>query len=91
MPRPSAIFLTHDHDDHVEPRSLLSLPKDVPVIVPSRRNRKAYYYDYQALLRDTDKTISDVALDVGIQDPHYFSRVFKKVVGYNPKEFRRTV
>ncbi len=52
LPRPSAIFLTHDHDDHVEPRSLLSLPKDVPVIVPSRRNRKVYYYDYHALLRD---------------------------------------
>lgn len=52
LPRPSAIFLTHDHDDHVEPRSLLSLPKDIPVVVPSRRNRKAYYYDYQALLRD---------------------------------------
>lgn len=52
LPRPSAIFLTHDHDDHVEPRSLLSLPKDIPVVVPSRRNRKTYYYDYQALLRD---------------------------------------
>lgn len=52
LPRPAAIFLTHDHDDHVEPRSLLSLPKDIPVIVPSRRNRKSYYYDYHALLRD---------------------------------------
>ncbi len=52
LPRPAAIFLTHDHDDHVEPRSLLSLPKEIPVIVPSRRNRKVYYYDYHALLRD---------------------------------------
>lgn len=52
LPRPSAVFLTHDHDDHVEPRSLLSLPKDIPVVVPSRRNRKTCYYDYQALLRD---------------------------------------
>ncbi len=52
LPRPSAIFLTHDHDDHVEPRSLLSLPKEIPVIVPSRRNRKTYFYDYHALLRD---------------------------------------
>lgn len=52
LPRPSAVFLTHDHDDHVEPRSLLSLPKDIPVVVPSRRNRKICYYDYQALLRD---------------------------------------
>lgn len=52
LPRPAAVFLTHDHDDHVEPRSLLSLPKDIPIVVPSRRNRTHYYYDYQALLRD---------------------------------------
>ena len=52
LPRPAAVFLTHDHDDHVEPRSLLSLPKEIPVIVPSRRNRKSYHYDYPALLRD---------------------------------------
>lgn len=52
LPRPSAIFLTHDHDDHVDPRSLLTMPKDTPIIVPSRKNRRALYYDYQALLRD---------------------------------------
>lgn len=52
LPRPSAVFLTHDHDDHVEPRSLLSLPKEIPIVVPSRRNRKHYHYDYHALLRD---------------------------------------
>jgi len=52
LPRPSAIFLTHDHDDHVDPRTLLHLPKDIPVVVPSRRNRRALYYDYLALLRE---------------------------------------
>ncbi len=52
LPRPAAVFLTHDHDDHVDPRTLLHLPKDVAVIVPSRRNRRAFYYNYQALLGD---------------------------------------
>ncbi len=52
LPRPSAIFLTHDHDDHVDPRTLLHLPKDVPVFVPSRRNRRKLYYDYLPLLRE---------------------------------------
>ncbi|MGH7235920.1 MAG: MBL fold metallo-hydrolase [Nitrospiraceae bacterium] len=52
LPRPAAIFLTHDHDDHVDPRTLLHLPKDVPVVVPSRRNRRALYFDYLALLRE---------------------------------------
>jgi hypothetical protein len=52
LPRPTAIFLTHDHDDHVDPRTLLHLPKDTPIIVPSRRNRKALYYDYLSLMRE---------------------------------------
>ena len=52
LPRPAAIFLTHDHDDHVDPRTLLHMPKDIPVIVPSRRNRRALYYDYLSLLRE---------------------------------------
>lgn len=52
LPRPAALFLTHDHDDHVDPRTLLHLPKDIPVIIPSRRNRRALYFDYLALLRE---------------------------------------
>lgn len=52
LPRPAAIFLTHDHDDHVDPRTLLHLPKDTPIIVPSRRNRRTLYYDYLSLLRE---------------------------------------
>jgi len=52
LPKPAAIFLTHDHDDHVDPRTLLHLSKDTPVIVPSRRNKKHFFYDYPALLRE---------------------------------------
>ena len=51
LPQPAAVFLTHDHDDHVDPRTLLHVPKDVPVLVPSRKNRKALYFDYLSLLR----------------------------------------
>jgi hypothetical protein len=52
LPRPDAIFLTHDHDDHVDPRTLLHMPKDVPVVVPSKRDRRALFFDYPALLRE---------------------------------------
>jgi hypothetical protein len=52
LPKPDAVFLTHDHDDHVDPRTLLHLPKDTPIIVPSRRNRKKLFYDYPSLLRE---------------------------------------
>ncbi|MCP9440058.1 MAG: MBL fold metallo-hydrolase [Nitrospira sp.] len=52
LPKPSAVFLTHDHDDHVDPRTLLHLPKETPIIVPSRRNRTTLFYDYLSLLRE---------------------------------------
>ncbi|MGQ0812344.1 MAG: MBL fold metallo-hydrolase [Nitrospiraceae bacterium] len=52
LPRPAAIFLTHDHDDHVDSRTLLHMPKDIPIIIPSRRNRRKLYYDYPSLLRE---------------------------------------
>ncbi|HEY7532851.1 MAG TPA: hypothetical protein VH681_08765, partial [Nitrospiraceae bacterium] len=52
LPKPAAIFLTHDHDDHVDPRTLLHFAKDIPIIVPSRRNRRKLYYDYTGLLRE---------------------------------------
>ncbi|MDF0642839.1 MAG: MBL fold metallo-hydrolase [Nitrospira sp.] len=52
LPKPAAVFLTHDHDDHVDPRTLLHLPKETPIIVPSRRNRKQLFYDYLSLLRE---------------------------------------
>ena len=52
LPKPAAVFLTHDHDDHVDPRTLLHLPKDIPIIVPSRRNRRQLYFDYGALLTE---------------------------------------
>lgn len=40
------------------------------------------------LLINTDARIKDVALDVGIEDSHYFSRAFHKAVGLTPSEFR---
>ena len=52
LPKPAAVFLTHDHDDHVDPRTLLHLPEDTPIIVPSRRDRRTLSYDYLSLLRE---------------------------------------
>lgn len=42
------------------------------------------------LLRDPRYKTYEVAEKVGIPDAHYFSRLFKKVVGLTPTEFRET-
>ena len=37
---------------------------------------------------DTGKTISEIAYELGFQYPQHFSRLFKKVVGVTPNEYR---
>ncbi len=40
------------------------------------------------LLRTTNLKSFEISLQVGYNDPHYFSLVFKKQAGLSPKEFR---
>lgn len=41
------------------------------------------------LLCFTNDSISEIAAEVGIEDVYYFSRLFKKLVGMAPSEYRR--
>lgn len=41
------------------------------------------------LLRFTDQTIETISSECGIKDANYFSRMFKKIEGISPGEFRR--
>ncbi len=40
------------------------------------------------LLKSTDLYIGEVSAMLGYEDPYYFSRIFKKVVGVPPREYR---
>ena len=40
------------------------------------------------MLRTTSLSSNDISYQVGFNDPHYFSFVFKKVSGFSPTEFR---
>ncbi len=40
------------------------------------------------LLAEPNKTISEIAYEVGFQYPHHLSRLFKKVTGHTPNEYR---
>lgn len=42
------------------------------------------------LLRKTDKKILEIAMDTGFESLHYFSRIFKKVAGQSPAEYRNS-
>ena len=41
------------------------------------------------MLRFTNKSIEEIGLECGIGELNYFSRVFKKLEGVSPSEFRR--
>ena len=37
---------------------------------------------------DPNKSVSEIAYELGFKYPQHFSRLFKQQVGYSPKEFR---
>ena len=41
------------------------------------------------LLRFTDMTVDEVGVTVGVGDANYFSRMFRKVEGISPREYRK--
>lgn len=41
------------------------------------------------LLANTDQKLAAIALDIGYNEPNYFSHVFRKTVGMTPKEYRQ--
>jgi AraC-like DNA-binding protein len=42
----------------------------------------------QTLLKNTDRSITDIALAVGFDDASYFARIFKKQTGMTPREYK---
>ena len=42
------------------------------------------------MLRSSNKMIYEIAADLGYSDQYYFSRVFRKIVGVSPREYRKT-
>ena len=41
------------------------------------------------LLRFTDMTVDEIGVAVGMGDANYFSRMFRKVEGISPREYRK--
>lgn len=42
------------------------------------------------MLANTDMKSTDIAYEVGFNDPHYFSFIFKKTMGVSPREWRNS-
>ena len=42
----------------------------------------------KSLLKDSDLSIGEVSIAIGVDDPSYFTRFFRKSTGMTPSEFR---
>ena len=56
---------------------------------PSEYIKKVRTKKAAKMLTTTDKNITEIAIEVGITDPNYFSKVFKSHYGKTPSVYRR--
>ncbi|MGM0973859.1 MAG: helix-turn-helix domain-containing protein [Bacillota bacterium] len=43
------------------------------------------------LMADSGKSLKEITFEVGYHEPNYFSKVFKKMCGQSPTEFRKAL
>ena len=73
---------------NVTPPYLYKIIKQFTGKTPLTWINEAVILEAKKLLCHTEKTINEVAAAVGINDPSYFSRLFKKQTGLTPVAFR---
>ena len=45
----------------------------------------------KVLLANPQNNVADVCFQLGFEDPSYFSRVFKKITGMSPSQYKKSV
>ena len=95
---------TYIHHHLAEPITLDHLARQASLSAPhfSRVFRKLFsvspmHYVLQkriaqacSLLTETSMQLKQISRAIGYEDPYYFSRIFKKMMGANPSAYRRT-
>jgi two-component system, response regulator YesN len=94
-------IIEHSHEDI----SLDALAKQVgfsPIYLSKMFKEKlgVNYIDFltecridkaKKLMIDPEKSLKEITFEVGYHEPNYFSKVFKKMCGVSPKEYRKTL
>ena len=58
-------------------------------VSPSRYHINLRMNEARRLLRETKKSVVDVALEVGYADPSHFAQLFRRETGLSPSDYRR--
>jgi AraC family transcriptional regulator of arabinose operon len=74
---------------HLSPSRLSALFKaETGMTVFSWRDEKRMIHAAQ-MLRGTDRSIAEISDSIGISDPAYFARIFHRLVGSAPRDYRQ--
>ena len=76
---------------HVSPNHLNKAVKAATGKSPTKWIDEAIVLEAKVLLHQSALPVATVAAEVGLLDPSYFSRLFKKYEGVTPLEFRRRI
>ncbi len=82
-------FSNYAREHNISPgyfRSIFKSTTGLPPVEYLNRLRMVRAVEY---MKDHTMSISDIAAAVGILDANYFSRLFRKIIGYSPREFRK--
>lgn len=73
---------------HIKPVLLNEISKQLSGITAGEHIRNRVILEAQRYLYNTDLTAKEIAYKLGFEDPHYFSRFFKKYTNQSPSEFK---
>lgn len=76
---------------HISPNALTKLVKSTYNKTPSSMIAERVIIEAKRELYLTNKTVEEIALELGYDDPFYFSRFFKKHTSISPAIYRKTV
>lgn len=76
---------------HITPNHLTKSVRTVTGKSPTKWLEETIVLEAKALLFQSTLSVSEIASEVGVADPSYFSRLFKKHAGVSPLVFRRMI
>jgi AraC-like DNA-binding protein len=74
---------------HITPNHLTKSVRSTTGKSPTKWLEETIVLEAKALLFQSSLSVSEIASEVGVADPSYFSRLFKKHAGVSPLAFRR--
>ncbi|MGA0556641.1 helix-turn-helix domain-containing protein [Larkinella sp. VNQ87] len=76
---------------HITPNHLNKTVKAVTGKSPTQWIDETVLLEAKVLLCQSELSVSEIAAQVGLEDPSYFTRLFRKYEGQTPTEFRRMI